>query len=55
MEKIPYLVVVGQKEKEAGTITLRLRGNKSVFDVKLDEFIQKTTVETQTRSLTSPY
>ena len=55
MEKIPYLLVVGQKEREAGTVTLRLRGNKSVFGVNLEEFIQKTSQEAQTRALTSPY
>jgi threonyl-tRNA synthetase len=55
MEKIPYLVVVGKKEKEAGTITLRLRGNKSVFGVNLEEFISKAAAEAATRALTSPY
>jgi threonyl-tRNA synthetase len=55
MQKIPYLVVVGLKEKEAGTITLRLRGNKSVFGVNLEEFLTKIKEEAAARSLTSPY
>ena len=55
MHKLPYLVVVGNKEKEAGTITLRLRGNKQVFGVNLDEFIAKVKDEAATRALTSPY
>lgn len=53
--KIPYLVVVGKKEKEAGTVTLRLRGNKSVFGVNLDEFIAKAGAEAKSRSLTGAY
>ena len=55
MHKHPYLVVVGMKEKEAGNITLRLRGNKSVFGVPLEEFIAKTKTEYATRALNSSY
>ncbi|MEK7722574.1 MAG: His/Gly/Thr/Pro-type tRNA ligase C-terminal domain-containing protein, partial [Elusimicrobiota bacterium] len=55
MEKIPYLEVVGKKEKEAGAITLRLRGNKSVFGINIDEFIARATVEAATRALVSSY
>jgi threonyl-tRNA synthetase len=47
--------VVGKKEKDAGTVTLRLRGNKSVFGVNLGEFIAKASEEAKTRSLTAPY
>ncbi|MDP2865078.1 MAG: His/Gly/Thr/Pro-type tRNA ligase C-terminal domain-containing protein, partial [Elusimicrobiota bacterium] len=55
MHKFPYLVVVGMKEKEAGNITLRLRGNKSVFGVSLEEFIAKAKAEADTRALASSY
>ncbi|MDD5208193.1 MAG: threonine--tRNA ligase [Elusimicrobiales bacterium] len=55
MHKHPYLVVVGLKEKEAGNITLRLRGNKSVFGVSLEEFISKAKTEADTRALNSSY
>ncbi|OGR61819.1 MAG: threonine--tRNA ligase [Elusimicrobia bacterium GWB2_63_22] len=55
MHKLPYLVVVGKKEQDAGTVTLRLRGNKSVFGINLDEFIAKAKEETATRALTGPY
>jgi threonyl-tRNA synthetase len=55
MHKVPYLVVVGKKEKEAGSITLRLRGNRSVFGVSLDEFISKAKEEIYSRSLAGPY
>jgi threonyl-tRNA synthetase len=55
MHKLPYLVVVGKKEQDAGTVTLRLRGNKSVFGINLDEFIAKVKEEAATRALTGPY
>jgi len=55
MHKLPYLVVVGMKEKEAGNITLRLRGNKSVFGVSLDEFIAKAKAEAAEKALVSAY
>ena len=40
-EKLPYMIVVGDKEKETDTITLRMRGNKQEFGVKLDDFIAR--------------
>lgn len=40
-EKLPYMVVVGDKEAENNTITLRMRGNKQEFGVKLDDFIAR--------------
>ncbi|MGN1222176.1 MAG: His/Gly/Thr/Pro-type tRNA ligase C-terminal domain-containing protein [Christensenellales bacterium] len=35
------MIVVGDKEKETDTITLRMRGNKQEFGVKLDDFIAR--------------
>ncbi len=55
LEKVPYLVVVGKKEKEAGTITLRLRGNRSVFGVNFEEFLNKVKEENTTRALANSY
>ena len=55
MEKIPYLVVVGKKEREAGTVTLRLRGGKSVFGVATAELTEKLAAEVSQRLLTGAY
>ena len=55
IDKIPYLVVVGKKEKDAGTVTLRLRGGRSVFGVNTGEFLQKITAENATRALKGEY
>jgi len=37
-ESIPYLVIVGRKEKESGTVTVRGRNNVEVRGVKLEDF-----------------
>ncbi|MBI4014436.1 MAG: threonine--tRNA ligase [Candidatus Aenigmarchaeota archaeon] len=40
LEKIPYVIVIGKKEEEAGTIALRARGDKNVrYGMKIDDFI----------------
>lgn len=36
--KIPYMLILGDKEKEDGTVTVRMRGNQQKT-LKLDEFI----------------
>lgn len=41
LEKVPYILVVGDKEKEAGTVAVRARGNQDLGAQPLDEFIQK--------------
>lgn len=42
MQKIPYIVVIGDKEEEKGTLAVRRRGEKKPeFDVKLDSFVRE--------------
>ncbi|OGS11901.1 MAG: threonine--tRNA ligase [Elusimicrobia bacterium RIFOXYA12_FULL_57_11] len=55
MEKTPYLVVVGKKEREAGTVTLRLRGGKSVFGVNTAELAENLRREMAERLLNGVY
>ena len=38
--KIPYMIVLGDNEKNSNTITVRMRGNKELKDISLDEFIK---------------
>ncbi len=40
-QKIPYMIVVGDKEAEAGLISLRVRGQGDQGTTTLDEFIEK--------------
>jgi threonyl-tRNA synthetase len=49
-QKIPYLIIVGDKEQKAKTINVRARGNRDIGEVKFDKFIEKLTKEIKTRS-----
>lgn len=49
---IPYLVIVGKKEEESNTISIRSRGGKEVRNVNINQFIELITEEITTRSLT---
>jgi threonyl-tRNA synthetase len=39
MQKIPYMLVVGDKEKEAGAVAVRLRSGEDLKARPLSEFI----------------
>lgn len=49
MQKIPYLLIVGDKEIEAKSVSVRQRGKGDLGSVKLDEFIVKTLKEIKER------
>lgn len=40
-QKIPYMLVVGEKEAKAKTVTMRVRGEKGQGTMKLEEFLEK--------------
>ena len=39
--KVPYMIIVGDGEKESGTISIRGRGNESASGLNLDDFIAR--------------
>ena len=41
MQKLPYLIVVGDKEMAAGTVAVRARGNKDLGVMSLDAFAKQ--------------
>ncbi len=41
MQKVPYILVVGDKEKANGTVSVRARGNRDLGAMPLDDFAQK--------------
>ncbi|MBO4937363.1 MAG: threonine--tRNA ligase [Clostridia bacterium] len=43
--KVPYMVVLGDQEAEAGKITVRMRGNKELRGIELSEFLDKLHTE----------
>ena len=49
MKKIPYMVVIGDKEMENGTVTVRLRDGRNLPPMSPDELIAKITEESQAR------
>ena len=40
-QKIPYMIVVGEKEEKDGTVAVRTRGQKEQEVLKVDEFVEK--------------
>jgi len=40
LKKIPYCLVVGDKEKESGTVAVRARGNKDLGALNVDDFLK---------------
>lgn len=53
MQKVPYMIVVGKKEKESNTITVRQRNGKQEHNVKIDEFIKQIEKEIKERSFSN--
>ena len=45
MEKVPYMLIVGQKEEETGTVSVRSRDDGDLGSQELDAFIQKVAEE----------
>ncbi len=45
MEKVPYMLIIGDKEKESGTVTVRLRNGKNIADMSIDDFAKKVAEE----------
>ncbi len=41
MAKIPYMLIIGDKEKENSTVTVRLRDGKNIADMQIDDFAAK--------------
>ena len=51
-EKVPYTVIVGDKEQEEGTVALKIRGGAGANDVPLETFIAACREMQETLSLT---
>jgi threonyl-tRNA synthetase len=39
LQKLPYILVVGDKEKEAGAVAVRARGNQDLGAMSLESFV----------------
>jgi len=49
--KIPYMLVVGQREADEGTVSVRLRDGRQLAAMKVDEFAAYALEKIENRSL----
>ena len=47
MQKVPYLIVVGDREKETGTVAVRTRTGEDLGNMNVDGFIERMGTETR--------
>lgn len=52
LQKIPYILVVGEKEKQAGTVSVRVRGGKDLGVMSVDDFLALVRREVAERAMT---
>ncbi|MDP2664358.1 MAG: threonine--tRNA ligase, partial [bacterium] len=45
MQKIPYLLIVGEKEEQTGTVSVRQRGKGNLGQLPVEEFLKKVQEE----------
>ncbi len=50
MQKLPYLLVIGDKEMAAGAVAVRARGGQDLGAMSLDAFVQKISVDIASKS-----
>ena len=50
LQKLPYIIVIGDKEKAAGAVAVRARGNKDLGVMSLDAFSQKIASDIATKT-----
>ncbi len=48
-QKLPYVVIIGEKEMNNGTVSVRTRGSKDNLEYSIEEFINKITGEIKDR------
>ena len=49
LEKVPYMLVIGDKECEEGTVSVRVRGQGDVGSLPLEQFTAQALEEIATR------
>ncbi len=50
LKKVPYMLIVGEKEVECGTVSVRSRKDGDLGAVSVDEFIKKALEEIETKA-----
>ena len=49
LQKIPYMIIVGDNEVETKTISIRGRGNENVSGLSIDAFVERINEEIKTK------
>ncbi len=52
LDRVNYQLVVGEREAEAGTVSVRTRGNEQLGSLSLDDFLARCLEEIQERRIT---
>lgn len=55
MQKVPYMIILGDKEVDQKTLSLRLKNGKEIKDLSIEEFINKLTIEIKTKAQLSMF
>lgn len=55
MQKVPYMLIIGDKEKDSDTVSIRLRNGQNVNAIKKADFIESVANEIKSRQLQSSY
>jgi len=50
-EKIPYMLIIGEKETESGQVSVRQRGQKDLGSMNLSDFVQKVIKENKEKRI----
>jgi threonyl-tRNA synthetase len=51
IQKIPYIIIVGEKEESTKTLSIREYKTKKQYEIGLNEFVDKCLAEVKTRSI----
>jgi threonyl-tRNA synthetase len=47
MQKAPYVIVLGDKEKDSQTLTVEMRGDEKLENISVEDFIEKVSKESR--------
>ncbi len=50
LQKVPYMLIIGAKEQEAGAVAVRMRSGEDLGPMPLAEFVARAVQEVQTRA-----
>jgi threonyl-tRNA synthetase len=53
LQKIPYMLIVGEREAREGTVSVRKRSGEDVGALPVERFLAEVTAEIRTRAVTS--